>query len=85
MNIKFANELLDCRSVQTYPSHFRLGDILIGPEGMLLKVVTVQPNCPIWESSTKTKTAVVLKTEDGQIVPTTDLSGTYSLLRPRRK
>lgn len=84
MNVKFAGDIVNCRSVKTYPSHFRLGDILIGPEGTLLKVVTVQTGCPIWESTTKTKTAVVLETEDGSLVPTTNLSGQYELLRPRK-
>jgi hypothetical protein len=81
VNIKFHDKVLKCRHVKTYPSRFRLGDLLIGPGGMILEVVTVQSDCPIWESKYKTKTAVVFRTESGQIIPISEMKGEFDVYR----
>ncbi len=82
--ILFAGNILKCRNVKTYPSRFRLGDILVGPNGTLLKVVTVQSGCPVWEDSRKTKTAVVFELQDRTIVPVPEMHGQYNVLRPKK-
>lgn len=82
MNITFADKVIKCRTVKTCPSKFKLRDLLIGPGGTLLQVVTVQKDCPIWEDSRKTKTAVVFETEDHTIVPVSEMHGYYEVLRP---
>ena len=83
-DITFAGQLLQCRKVHTYPSRFKLGDILIGPGGNLLKVVTVQCNIPVWEDNHKVKTAVVFETQDKTIVPVPGINGVFDILRPRK-
>lgn len=84
MNIKYGNEMIQARMVKTYPSKFRIGDFLLGPDGTPLKVVTVQSQCPLWESQTKTKTVVIFQRADGMIVPVNGMQGVFSILRPKR-
>ncbi len=79
--IKFRDQVLRCRNLKTYPSRFKLGDLILGPGGQLLEVVTVQRDCPIWESNHKTKTAVVFLTENKQLVPVDDLKGQFDVYR----
>lgn len=84
MNVRFADEIINCRSVNCMPSKFKLGDILVGPNGILLKVVTVQKDCPIWESTHRTKCAVVFELQDRTIVPVPEMHGQYNVLRPKK-
>lgn len=83
MNITFDNKAVDVRTVETSPRRFRIGDIIQGPGGMLLKVVTVQNDCPYFENLNKTKTVVILVDESGQLVPINGMSGTFRIWRPR--
>jgi hypothetical protein len=84
MNIVFKDEQINARVVKTYPRKFKIGDFLVGPSGELLKVVTVQTDIPMWESSTKTKTVVIFKTAADTLIPVNGLSGTFEILRPKR-
>lgn len=84
MNIRFGNKTVDARIVRTYPSKFKLGDFIIGPSGEPLEIVTVQKDCPLWESNTKTKTVVIFKSATGTIIPVNGLSGVFEVMRPRR-
>lgn len=84
MNIKYGNELIDTRLVKTFPRKFKLGDFILGPNGEPLKVVTVQNDVPVWESTRKTKTVVIFKSAAGTIIPVNGLSGQFDVLRPRR-
>ena len=83
MNIKFRGNVLDCRKVVTSPGRFRLGDIVLGPEGNLLEVKTIQKDCPIFESMTRTKCVVVFETESGACVPVNGIAGTFTVFRRR--
>lgn len=83
MNIMFKDKSIEARVVKAPPRKFKLGDFLVGPTGELLQVVTVQPDCPLWESNTRTKTVVIFKTAAGTIIPVNGLNGTFEILRPR--
>jgi hypothetical protein len=85
MNITFANESLNCRSIETYPSRLKIGDILPGPDGVLLKVLTVQPGCPMWESNRKTFVQLLLETEDHEMIPLRGPENKVEAYRPKRK
>lgn len=82
MNVKFGNKELAVRSVETFPSRLKIDDLLIGPSGMLLKVLTVQPGCPIWESNRATICAVLVETESHTMIPLRNLSGKIKAYRP---
>lgn len=84
MQIKFADEILECKQIETKPTFLRLGDILTGPEGMLLKVITVQKNCPMWESNRRTFLALLVETEDNTKIPLRNLTGKIEVLRPKK-
>ena len=71
-----------CRQIETKPSRFRIGDIISGPMGMLLKVLTVQVGCPVWESNHHFTTAVFLENENNLEIPIQDMQGTYTVYRP---
>lgn len=81
MNIKFRGKIESCRRISTTPGRFKLGDIVMGPNGMLLEVKTVQRDCPVWESNNRSKCVVVFETEDGTCVPVDNISGNYTLFR----
>ena len=83
MNVKFGDQELNVRSVKTEPTKFRINDLLVGPDGMLLKVVTVQTGCPIWESNHKSKCVVIFENALGMVIPANGLSGQFQILRPR--
>jgi hypothetical protein len=83
VNIRFNNEAVDVRTLETYPSKFKLGDIIQGPEGMLLKVATVQNDVPYFENLAKKKTVVIFNTESGVQVPINGMFGKYKVMRPR--
>jgi hypothetical protein len=82
VNIRFGNKTVDARIVRTYPSKFRLGDFIL-VNGEPIEVVTVQKDCPLWESPTKTKTVVIFKTAAGNIIPVNGLSGVFEVMRPK--
>jgi hypothetical protein len=84
VNIVFKDEKIDARVIKAYPRKFKLGDFIVGPTGELLKVVTVQNNCPMWESNTKTKTVVIFKSAADVLIPVNGLSGLFDVLRPRK-
>lgn len=81
MNIRFDNKAVDVRTLETYPSKFKLGDFLQGPEG-ILKVVTVQ-TVPYFENLNKKKTVVVLVDESGQLIPINGMFGKYRVFRSK--
>ncbi len=83
MKIKFRDQIINCRQVKTTPSHFKLGDIVMGPGGNLLEVKTVQNDCPVWESNTRTKCAVVFETDARVMIPVPGISGTFTVFRKR--
>lgn len=81
--IQYGDQSIDARMVKAPPRKFKLGDYLIGPDGNVLQVVTVQPDIPIWESNHKTKTVVIFKSAAGTIIPVNGLSGTFEIMRPK--
>lgn len=83
MTITFGKVKFECRQVHTYPSRLRIGDMIVGPKGILLRVITVQPGCPCWESNRKTFTAVLLETEDHTVIPIRP-ENKVTALRPRK-
>lgn len=83
MNVTFAGQEVNVKRVETFPSRFKLNDFLVGPNGMLLKVVTVQRDCPYFENLNRSKTVVILETESGARVPINGMFGKYSILRRR--
>lgn len=83
MNVKFNGKSMEVRQLNTYAGKTRLNDLIVGPQGILLKVVTVQTDCPVWESNRKTFTAMLVQTEDGIQIPLRP-SGKISILRPRK-
>ena len=85
MNIKFNGSVIKCRQVETYATRLRINDFLVGPNGVLLKVLTVQPHCPMWESNRKQFTAVLVETEDHTKIPLRDFADMVKVLRPSRK
>lgn len=84
MNVKFGDKTMNVRSKMVMPTRFKLNDLLVGPNGTLLQVVTVQTGCPIWESNRRTKCVIVLKSALGTLIPTDNLAGHYQVLRPVR-
>lgn len=84
MKINYAGKVIDCRQVETYATRLRINDFLVGPGGVLLKVLTVQPGCPVWESNRRTKTAVLVETEDHTKIPLSEFSTSVKVLRPRK-
>jgi len=83
VNIRFNGKTVEVKQINTYAGRCRLNDLIVGPQGILLKVVTVQPDCPVWESNRKTFTAMLVQTEDGISIPLRP-SGKISVLRPRK-
>ena len=82
MIVKFAEKELQVRAHETYPSRLRPTDLLIGPGGSLLEVLTVQSNCPIWESNRTTICAVLVRTEQNKLIPLNGvLSGKVKIYR----
>lgn len=62
------------------PRKFKLGDLIVTPKGMV-RVVTVQKDCPRWEGR-GTKVVVIFETEDGEKVPVNGAFGEWEVLRP---
>lgn len=83
MNIRFDNKAVDVRALETYPSRFKLGDYIQGPQG-ILKVVTVQNDVPYFENLSKKKTVVVFVDESGQQIPVNGLFGKFQVFRPQK-
>lgn len=83
MNVRFDNENLTVKPVTTSPGRFRFNDLLVGPDGILLKVVSVCHNAPTWESNFKTKCVVLLETENHVRFVVDSLTGKYNVMRPK--
>jgi hypothetical protein len=83
VNIRFDNKTVDVRTLDTYPSRFKLGDFIQGPTG-LLKVVTVQSDCPYIENLNHKKTVVIFVDESGQQIPVNGMFGKFQILRPQK-
>lgn len=81
MNIRFDNEAVDVRSVQTYPSRFKIGDYIQGPDGSMLRVVTVQSGVPYFENLNHTKTVVILADGSGSLIPINGMFGKHTVYR----
>ena len=81
MNIKYRGEIRKVRRLSTTPGRFKLGDIVMGPDGILLEVKTVQRHCPIWESTNRSKCVVIFETESGACVPVHNIQGHFTLFR----
>lgn len=84
MMISFAGEKLDCRQKRVLAGQIKTQDIVQMPGGILVKCVTKQANCPIFESNTKTVTVYLFETETGVKFPARELSGEYTVLRRRK-
>lgn len=85
MQITFEGQKLDVRSLDVKPGRLRIGDILLGPNGMLLKTVTVQKGCPVWESNVRTENHYIFETEDHQLIPVRKLSESVHIFRINRR
>jgi hypothetical protein len=83
VNIRFDNKAVDVRTLETYPSRFKIGDYLDGPEGML-KVVTVQSDVPYFEDLSKKKTVVILVNESGSLIPINGMFGKFRVYREKK-
>lgn len=84
MNITFGNKVINCRAVpNTLPSKFKLDDIILLKGGTPVKVVTVQRDCPVWESNRACKTVVIFQDADGQLIPINGISGFYTVMRKK--
>lgn len=83
MNIQFDGAVIDVRPVDVYVSHAKIGDILVGPNNRLLRVVTVQTDCPRIDSN-RPFTAILVETEDHTKIPLNGLAGKVHFLRPRK-
>lgn len=84
MNIRFNNKAVDVRTLQTYPSKFRIGDFIQGPDGMMLQVATVQSDVPYIENLNHKKTVVIFNAENGVQVPVNGMFGKYTVYRSRK-
>lgn len=84
MNIRFNNKAVDVRTLQTYPSKFKLGDFIQGPDGMMLQVATVQSDVPYIENLNHKKTVVIFNTENGVQVPVNGMFGKYTVYRSKK-
>lgn len=84
MIVKFRNQLVNCRALTTTPGRFKIGDLVIGPDGMILEVATVQTHVPIWESNYHSKCVVIFRTEDDDLIPVHGITGPETIYRPRQ-
>jgi hypothetical protein len=83
VNIRFDNKAVDVRTLETYASKFRIGDFIQGPDGNMLKVVTVQSSVPYIENLNHTKTVVILVDESGSLIPVNGMPGKYRIFRSK--
>jgi hypothetical protein len=83
VNIRFDNKAVDVRTLETYPSRFHVGDYIQGPDGTMLKIVTVQKDVPYFEDLSKKKTVVVLVNESGSLIPINGMFGKHRIYRER--
>lgn len=84
MVITFDHQRFEVRVAQIKPSQLRLGDILLGPGGNLLKVCTIQRGCPIWESNRRTENHYILETENHEMVPVRTMPEQIRVFRKKR-
>lgn len=86
MIVKFDDQEIQVRRVKILPSHLKIDDFIEGPGGSLLRVLTVQCDCPIWESNHKTILAVLVETEQHAKIPLNGvLSGKVRIYRRIKK
>lgn len=84
MLVKFQGKVTDCRPLVTTPGRFKLGDLMIGPDGMILEVATVQRGVPIWESNRYCKCVVIFRDETNDIIPVHGMRGEHRIYRPKK-
>lgn len=82
MKIKFADETINVRERIVDPGRIRPNDF-IQVESVLVKCITRQGGCPIWESN-RLVVVYLFETETGARFSMRDLKGKYSVLRKKR-
>jgi ASC-1-like (ASCH) protein len=83
MNIKFGERFVNARHMDLATGSVKTGD-LIHFNGELLEVVTVQRDCPMWESTRRTFTMFTCKDASQHMVPIRDLYGVVEVFRPKK-
>lgn len=83
MNLKYRGEIISVTTKTLYPGKFNIGDIVLGPAGILLEVLTVQSDCPVFSkyNPNSSKCVVILETEDHTMLPINGMSGQYNVYR----
>lgn len=81
--VKFAGQTINVRSKEVLPSRMKCNDLVM-VKGAMLKLVTVQHGCPIWESNTRTDSVYLFETESGAKVPVRNLAGKFTVMRKSR-
>lgn len=84
MNIKFGNEVIDARHLSLATGSVRNGDLLV-VNGKGYRVITIQRDCPIWESNKRTITMFTVEDEEKHVIPMRDIYGVVEVFRPRKK
>lgn len=82
MKTIWRDQTINVREVDVNPEQISLHDWLLH-NGEFLRVVTIQKDCPRWDSSSPF-TMWTCETEDGKIVPVRDLRGRQKVLKKNR-
>lgn len=84
MIVSFKGKTFEVRTCEgVLPTRLKPNDFIM-VQGQMVRVETVQPNCPVWESNRATKLMVLFETESGVKFPVDNLSGTYDVLRIKK-
>lgn len=84
MNVSFGTETINARHMDVATGSIRNGD-LIHLNGELLRVLTVQRDCPMWESNRRTFTMFTCQDADNHMIPVRDLYGVVEIFRPKKR
>jgi hypothetical protein len=84
VNVKFGDHFVNAKHMDVATGSIRNGDLL-NLNGEILEVVTVQRDCPMWESRRRTFTMFTCKDAEQHMVPIRDLYGVVEIFRPRKR
>lgn len=84
MIIQFGTKAIDTRHMDVATGSIRNGD-LIHVNGELLEVLTIQRDCPMWESNRRTFTMFTCKDASNHTLPVRDLYGVVEIFRPKKR
>ena len=83
MTITFDGETLETNLLRLRPHFIKLGDFVLY-QGSLMKVITIQRDCPSISSHRKVFTMFTLQTREGKVVPVPDLHGFVNIHRTKK-